>query len=62
MLTIMTIMMSPCITTLVITKSSYLRNIHHTLVSTYRKKTWTTIKQTTRRTQSWRRNRSFIGL
>jgi hypothetical protein len=32
--------------------------------STYRKKkkTWMTIKETTRRIQSWDRNRSFIGL
>jgi len=32
-------------------------------LSTYRKiKIWTIIKETTRRTQSWGRNRSFIGL
>jgi len=31
-------------------------------LSTYRKKTWTTIKETTRRIQSWGRNRSFTGL
>jgi len=31
-------------------------------ISTYRKKTWTTVKETNMHIQPWGRNRSFIGL